>query len=131
MTETGSGRPYPVRLEEMNEWSERSRTTSEEARRRFVQFVVLECFGSTTIATSLAFKGGNALRFGHGYPRSTLDLDFTGIGLVEDAESLRRDVDAIVRQGSLEFGIKCRVSSIRRKPPDLARTMPTYILKVA
>ena len=131
MTEVAGGRLYPIRLGELNEWAALHRATSDEARRRFVQFVVLDSFGAANIAKSLAFKGGNALRFGYGYPRSTFDLDFTAKDLEDDSSMIRSIIDGAVRGGAIGFGIKCKVSSIRRNPISLDRTLPTYTVKVA
>ena len=129
--ESDSGRLYPIRLVDLNDWAKLHKSTSDEARRRFVQFVVLECFAVADIAKSLAFKGGNALRFGYGYPRSTVDLDFTARDLEDDAAKVRHIIDTTVRTESETFGIKCKVSSIHRNPKSLARTRPTYIVNVA
>jgi predicted nucleotidyltransferase component of viral defense system len=131
MIDFGSDRLYPTRLADLNEWAKLHKTTSDEARRRFVQFVVLECFAASDIAKSLAFKGGNALRFGYGYPRSTVDLDFTARDLEDDAANVRHIIDSAVRSESESFGIKCKVSSIRRNPQNLARSRPTYVVNVA
>jgi predicted nucleotidyltransferase component of viral defense system len=81
--ETGS---YPTSLAELAAWRKEHRTTMEEARRRFVQFVILVSMSSSTAVVSrVAFKGGNALRFIHGNMRSTLDLDFTAEGDFPDS----------------------------------------------
>lgn len=131
MTEAAAGRPYPIRLGELNEWTARHRTTSEEGRRRFVQFVVLDSFSAANISRSLAFKGGNALRFGHGYPRSTFDLDFSATDLEDDSATIRGIIDEAVREGSAAFEIKCKVSSVHRNPSRLDRTLPTYTVKIS
>jgi predicted nucleotidyltransferase component of viral defense system len=130
MTDRGP-RLYPTTLDKLDEWRSQSGATSDEARRRFVQFVVLESIASADIARSLAFKGGNALRFGYGYPRSTVDLDFTAMDLEDDGPALRGIVNRAVILGSERFGIKCRVTSVKRRPPNRDRTLPTYIVKVA
>lgn len=123
-------RPYPVRLDELNQWAADNHTTSDEARRRFVQFVVLECLSSANIAKSLAFKGGNALRFGFGYPRSTFDLDFTAVELADDRTTIYDVVDSAVRDGSSVFDIRCKVTSVHRNPSNPERSFPTYLVKV-
>jgi predicted nucleotidyltransferase component of viral defense system len=131
MSEAAGGRTFPIRLSELNEWAARNRVTSDEARRRFVQFVVLDSLAAANVAKSLAFKGGNALRFGYGYPRSTFDLDFTATNLEEDSAAIRSIIDEAVREGSRDFEIKCKVSSVHRNPRSLDRTLPTYTVKVA
>lgn len=118
-------------LSELDEWRSGNGATSDEARRRFVQFVVLESFAVAGIGRSLAFKGGNALRFGYGYPRSTADLDFTATDLLDDASAIREIVDSAVVSGAWDLGIKCRVTSVKRRPPNFQSTRPTYLVKVA
>ena len=131
MTDQPIDRLYPTSLDELDVWAATHRTTSSEARSRFVQFVVLESFAAADLARALAFKGGNALRFGYRYPRSTFDLDFTAVGLADDVSSVRDIIDKAVREGSVEFGIKCKVSSVQRNPPRPESTLPTYRVKVA
>ena len=123
-------RRYPIRLAELDVWRASNQTTLEEARQRFVQFVVLECLSAANVAKDLAFKGGNALRFGYGYPRSTFDLDFTSTVPEEESATIRRVVDDAMRAGSADFGIKCKVSSVARNPANLERTRPTFGIKV-
>lgn len=66
MTDAKAPRLYPVDIHELDTWRQEHGATSDEARRRFVQFVVLECFAANDIARAIVFKGGNALRFGYG-----------------------------------------------------------------
>jgi len=69
---------YPTSFRELDEWRRQHKTTAEEARLRFVQFVILVSISSSLmLSTRLAFKGGNALRFVYDNLRSTLDLDFS------------------------------------------------------
>ena len=131
MTDGIANRPYPIRLDELNDWASIHRATSDEARRRFVQFVILDSFAAAEIARSLAFKGGNALRFGYRSPRSTFDLDFTATDIIDDSAVVWTIVDEAVRAGCGTFGIKCRVSSVSRNPPNPERTLPTYVIKIA
>ncbi len=123
-------RPYPLRLTDLDAWSVAHGATSDETRRRFVQFVILQALSAGDIARRLAFKGGNALRFGYGFPRSTFDLDFTSIDLQEDEEYIRATIDKVVRTETQAFGVKCKVSSVKRNPSNLDRTLPTYRVKV-
>ena len=90
----------------------------EEARRRFVQFVILVSMSSSTAVLSrVAFKGGNALRFIHGNMRSTLDLDFTAEGDFPDSpDEITRLMDTAFRTGERQFEVKARCQSIRRNP---------------
>ncbi len=128
--EAPEARLYPLGLDEISSWAVANRTTLSEARQRFVQLVILESFAAADFARQLAFKGGNALRFAYQYPRSTLDLDFTALDLEEDSETLRARIDRAVRERSVQLGIKCKVTSTRRNPPNPERTRPTYQLNV-
>src|ERR1035437_1776177 len=70
--------PYPTSLAELQSWAKEQSAPTDEARKRFMQFVALECIAeSAPLRDSLAFKGGNALRFVYGNPRTTVDLDFS------------------------------------------------------
>lgn len=66
-----------------------------------------------------------------GYPRSTIDLDFTSTGLDDDDEMIRAIVEASLTSSQGDCGVKCRVSSIRRQPPRPESTLPTFIVKIA
>ena len=122
---------FPGSFEDLEPWRRRWNATREEARRRFIQFVVLDSIGSSRLGVQLAFKGGNALRFLHGNDRSTLDLDFTADAtLPDDENSIRLALDAALGRAERRHQVKARCQSIRRKPPGTARTRPTYSIKV-
>lgn len=123
-------RPYPLRLTDLDAWSVAHGTTSDEARRRFIQFVILQALSAGDIARRLAFKGGNALRFGYGFSRSTFDLDFTSVDLLENSDYIRTVIDTTVRTEAQDFNVKCKVSSVKRNPSNLDRTLPTYTVKI-
>ncbi len=104
----------------------------EEARRRFVQFVILVSMSSSSpVVSRVAFKGGNALRFIHGNMRSTLDLDFTAEGDFPDSpDDITRLMDTALRTGERQFQVKARCQSIHRNPRSHGKTRPTYSIKV-
>jgi hypothetical protein len=84
---------YPTSRNELAAWARRNKTTVDEARRRFVQFVVLVSMSSSSAFVSrVAFKGGNALRFIHGNLRSTLDLDLSAEGDFPDNPDTSKDL---------------------------------------
>jgi predicted nucleotidyltransferase component of viral defense system len=123
-------RSYPTSVEEILPWRKANRATSEEARRRFVQVVILAAVASST-RLHIAFKGGNALRFIHGNPRSTIDLDFTAFGDFPDNSVEIGDlVNAALKSTEGQFRVKARCQSIKRKPPSATKTLPTYSIKV-
>lgn len=124
---------YPTSIEEIAAWQRANRTTREEARRRLVQFVVLSAISSSpALVQRLAFKGGNALRFVHGNPRSTVDLDFTAEGdFPDDAREITDLIDAALKSTLGRLRVKARCQSIRRKPPGADKTLPTYLIKVS
>src|SRR5947207_3368064 len=119
---------HPLSLEELEPWRRRYGVTGEEARTRFVQFVALESIASDVpLRDVLNFKGGNALRFVYGNPRSTLDLDFTaGAALPDEEEQIRSALDRALLRGGKLFGIKLKCQRVDRKPPKKKATLPTY-----
>jgi predicted nucleotidyltransferase component of viral defense system len=127
--ETGS---YPTSIDEIARWQQQNKTTREEARRRFVQFVVLTAISSSSgLAERVAFKGGNALRFIHGNPRSTIDLDFTAEGdFPDDSVQIAGLIDGALKSTQSQFRVKARCQSIHRNPRKLDKTLPTYNVKV-
>jgi predicted nucleotidyltransferase component of viral defense system len=123
---------YPLRLGELVTWQKRWGVTVDEARKRFVQFVVLESIAADSeLRDRLSFKGGNALRFVYGSPRSTVDLDFTASALLpDDADRIRAFLDRAMDRGGRTFGIKLKCQRVERKPPKNKGTMPTYAVAV-
>ncbi|MFO0850333.1 MAG: nucleotidyl transferase AbiEii/AbiGii toxin family protein [Gemmataceae bacterium] len=123
---------YPTSLGQIEVWRRATGVTVDEARKRFVQFVTLVSIaGRPAVGGTLAFKGGNALRFLFGSPRSTVDLDFTVTGGLPDTEpDLRRVFDDALRTGGRKHGIKVRCQRVHRNPPSPAATRPTYEIKV-
>jgi len=126
-------RRYPVSLSELESWRKRNNVTASEARDRFVQYVVLDCIGAGLMSKHVSLKGGNALRFVYGSPRSTIDLDFTADASVHDDEEVIRSlVTQAISRAESQHGVKMRVQSIRRNPPlRPSSTFPTYSLTVA
>jgi len=127
-----SDRPYPESLAEIEKWRLGRNITSEEARKRFVQYVVLDLIASADWADQVAFKGGNALRFGYGSPRSTVDLDFTAApDFPDDASTIRSLLDSALSRGLHRHLVRARCQSIRRNPRSPQATHPTYDISVA
>jgi predicted nucleotidyltransferase component of viral defense system len=125
-------RSYPAAIEEIATWQRMNATTVLEARRRFMQFVVLSAVSSSPgLVGRLAFKGGNALWFLHGNPRSTIDLDFTAEGdFPDDSNAIVSLIDDALKSTQSQFRVKARCQSIHRNPPGLDKTFPTYNMKV-
>jgi len=122
---------YPASRDELADWARRNTTTAGEARRRFAQYVVLVSISSSAPIAAIAFKGGNALQFIHGNPRSTLDLDFTAdAGFPDDPAEIKARLDASLPFAERRHQVKARCQSIHRKPPGMDRTTPTYSIKV-
>jgi predicted nucleotidyltransferase component of viral defense system len=123
---------YPTSIAELSAWRKANKTTAEEARRRFVQYVVLASIASSEgPVTRLVLKGGNALRFVHGNSRSTLDLDFTAEGdFPDDGDTIRGHLDGALRGAEHPFQVKARCQSVTRNPKRPGATRPTYQVKV-
>jgi predicted nucleotidyltransferase component of viral defense system len=119
---------YPNSLAELDPWRKQAGTTLDEARKRFAQFVVLECVAAATaLRTALAFKGGNALRFVYGNPRSTLDLDFTADSTFpDDGPLVRARLDAALGHAHRRFGVKMKCQKVSRNPKRKDATFPTF-----
>lgn len=133
-----SGPFYPTSPADIPRWSKAYGVLESEGRKRFVQFAVLLCVGAADgLRASLAFKGGNALRFIHGNPRSTLDLDFTALspddprtGVRDNVDDLKRALNAALMWGHTRFGVKMKCQRVKRKPPRPDATLPTYDIGV-
>ena len=123
---------YPTSIAELAAWQRQRGTTTEEARRRLVQFVILVSMSSSAALRSrVALKGGNALQLLHGNQRSTLDLDFSAEGgFPDNLDEIKRLMDAALKTAKQRYQVKARCQSIRRKPPGHDKTMPTYSIKV-
>lgn len=125
-------RPYPTSLAEIDPWRARAGVSLDEARKRFMQYVVLESIAASAIGPRLAFKGGNALRFVFMNVRATIDLDFTAESDFPDNEAeIRALITQAVDAGARRFGVVMRLSSSKRHPPAGAGTMPTWEVRVA
>lgn len=127
-----SDRPYPTQIADIEKWSQRHGTTKDEARQRFMQFVILEAIAtSPQLRTNLAFKGGNALRLLFLNRRTTKDLDFTAEkGFPDNKDEIRRILNAALKITMNRNEVKCRCQSIRRNPPGSEKTFPTYQIKI-
>ena len=86
---------------------------------------------SVALGPRVAFKGGNALCFFFGNPRSTLDLDFSAeVDFPDSPVEIRGLMDVALRSAERRYQLKAQCQSIRRKPPGIGKTMPTYSIKV-
>lgn len=123
---------YPTSIAELTGWRKANNTTTEEARRRLVQFVVLASIASSTeLVSRLALKGGNALRFMHGNSRSTADLDFSAEEAFPDkAEEITQLFDTALKRAERQFQVKARCLSVHRNPKNPEKTLPTYAVNV-
>lgn len=127
-----SDRPYPISLAELESWRLARNITSEEARKRFVQFIVLDMIARAPWVEEVAFKGGNALRYAFGNPRSTIDLDFTAMsGFPDDETVIRTRLDSALIHSMSLHSVKARSQSIHRNPKDARATHPTYDITIA
>jgi predicted nucleotidyltransferase component of viral defense system len=132
-----SGPLYPTSQADIPGWSKANGVPVSEARTRFAQFAILQCVGAASgLQTSLAFKGGNALRFIHGNPRSTADLDFTAVpvadrnGVPDSEDEIRRLLDEALLWAKNRFAVKMKCQRVNRKPPVTRGTLPTYDIGV-
>ena len=125
--------PYPTSVAEISPWSRENKTTTLEAGIRFMEFVVLTCIASNrTTERGLVFKGGNALRFAYQSPRSTKDLDFSVAGddVPDDGDRIRSLFDDALRYAERRFNVKAKCQRVKRNPPGLQATRPTYGITV-
>lgn len=123
---------FPTTPEGIESWRKRLGLPADEARKRFMQYAILEAIASSAgLAGHVAFKGGNALRFVYGNRRSTLDLDFTADGVFpDDADQIRARMDDAFRPLLARFRVKARSQRVRRNPPGRDKDRPTYDISV-
>ncbi|GJQ26504.1 MAG: hypothetical protein HBSAPP02_15360 [Phycisphaerae bacterium] len=124
-------RLYPISLAELANFARELRVTTEESRKRFVQYVVLQAISASPLRDVLIFKGGNALRFVYANRRGTMDLDFTATSaLPDDKPSIGLALDSAFVVAFGQFGVKLRYQSAQRNPPGADKHFPTYEVKV-
>jgi len=124
---------YPTSLAGIQNWSRQNRKPTSEGAIRFMEFVVLNCIASdASTAGNMVLKGGNALRFAYGSPRSTKDLDFsvTTNRLPDDGAQLRTLLDRAFRYAERRFNVKAKCQRIKRNPQGTAATRQTYDVAV-
>jgi len=124
---------YPTSLADIPVWSHANGVTTSEANVRFMEFVVLTCIASSPItASSMVFKGGNALRFAYRSPRSTKDLDFSvaANGLPDDADKIRDILNQALRYAERRFDVKAKCQRVKRNPMNRQATWPTYDIAI-
>jgi predicted nucleotidyltransferase component of viral defense system len=118
---------YPSSLSEIESWRREAGVRLDEARKRFMQFVVLECIAASEYRDALAFKGGNALRFVFANPRSTIDLDFSASAAFPDDLSKVRDfLTHATHRYAPRYGVRAKCQRVQRDPPGPQHTFPTY-----
>ena len=123
---------YPISLGELESWRRELGVTQDEARKRFVQLVILESIGDSRLRNEITFKGGNALRFLYQSPRSTKDLDFTADAGFPDTEAeIRELLDPVLARGARRAGIRLRCQRVKRNPARADAMLPTYEISVA
>lgn len=121
---------FPAALVDIASWARQHNATQDEARRRLIQFVIIEAIAKG-LPGRLSFKGGNALRFCYDSPRGTTDIDYTALAEVPDDPCLiKQMVDGALREHSPHYGVACKVHSVRRNPPSAHATKPTYQISV-
>ena len=123
---------FPTAPEEIEAWRRRLGLPADEARKRFMQYAILEAIAASAgLSRLIAFKGGNALRFVYGNRRSTLDLDFTAdAGFPDDADQIRARLDDALRPLLARFRVKARSQRVRRNPPGRDKDRPTYDISI-
>jgi predicted nucleotidyltransferase component of viral defense system len=108
------GQSYPSTLEEIDSWSREHGATTQEARIRFMTYVILHCIASREVTRKgMVLKGGNALRFAYQSPRSTKDLDFsvdTG-NIPDNADRIRDLLDDALTFSERRFNVKAKCVS--------------------
>ena len=123
---------YPRSIDEISTWRAEHRTTLDEARRRLAQIVILRRIARTTdVSRMLAFKGGNALRLCHHSPRTTVDLDFSALGLPDDLNVVAASISRALSESTVEPNLRCKVHSAHRNPPGPDKTTPTYLVNIS
>ncbi len=126
-------KPYPSSPENIDAWCKKHHFRLQEGRKRFVSFLILQCFDlSPILSRSLVFKGGNALRFVYQNPRSTIDLDFTVVNncLERNIDKLRKSIDQSLLFANRRYNIRARAQKIEARPKSPDATHPTYLVKV-
>lgn len=122
---------YPASLDTIGAWATLNQVSLPDARRRYVQFLILT--GITLepgLRGSLVFKGGNALDFVLQPNRSTVDLDFSldmdrGQSLTQ-GNVLRATIDSALAAAAEAFDATLVCQSFRQMPPGDHRTFVTY-----
>ncbi len=122
-------RNYPSDLSEIDSWSQENAVSTEQARIRFMEFVILNCVASDAMTRrGMVLKGGNALRFAYQSPRSTKDLDFTADtnGIPDNENEIRGLLDQSLMFAERRFNVKAKCQRVRRDPKRPDATRPTY-----
>jgi predicted nucleotidyltransferase component of viral defense system len=124
---------YPTTLAEIPGWARANSVGMHEAVIRFMEYVVLTCIAaSQPLSRSIAFKGGNALRFAYRSVRSTKDLDFSADSedFPDDPQELRAILDDALKIAEREFGVRAKCQRVKRNPPSAEATHPTYDIAI-
>lgn len=124
-------RLFPISLTEIVSFAREHGVTTEESRKRLVQFVVLQAISASPLRDVLIFKGGNALRFVYFNRRSTIDLDFTATeDFPDDKASIGSALASALSPVFGQFGVKLRYQSAERNPRGADKHFPTYEIKI-
>jgi predicted nucleotidyltransferase component of viral defense system len=126
---------YPRSFNDLARWATSNGVTIEEARRRFIQHILLCAIASVRpLRQGLVFKGGNALDFVLQPNRSTLDLDFsvdmTTGSFPLDAGSIETLLGRGLHVVSTRFDVALAIHSVRQHPPGTGRTFATFEARV-
>lgn len=121
---------YPRTATEIPIWARGNGVGLNNARQRFVQYVLLSAIAmEPSLRAACVFKGGNALDFFMLPNRSTLDLDFSfdmqtnhelGSSLL-----LKPHLDRAVQRAHSRFNLGLRVQTVRNQPPGEDRHFAT------
>lgn len=108
--------------------------TEHLAFRQAVHTVLMAISGTPFLQTSMIMKGGVLLALGYESPRHTLDIDFsTSVTLphfnINEFEE-KLDKGLIHAVESLEYGLDCRIQSIKQSPARTDATFPTIVTSI-
>jgi len=127
---------YPQSFQGLQAWAKANNIPADLAKLRFAQYVILRAItNSRSLSGFLVFKGGNALDFMWQPNRSTLDLDFSIARVVLDlgheADNLRELFTRALGAIGPQFGVLCRVATVKQEPAGSNKTFVTYRVQIA
>lgn len=127
---------FPTRFQDVQRWALQNSVTSQEAGRRYAQYLILQAMSrDNSLRNSIVFKGGNALEFVYLPNRSTTDLDFSFIEPSLDVpaltETIKAQLETTISAVNDGFGTVLRVQNVRQNPPGTHVSRPTLTSKIA